>query len=197
MERCVPASVRVLGEGVDTKNCDAVVFADVLGSTVDIVQAVGRALRMQPGEGKTASLIVPVFLSPGEEPDDMLSSRSYEGLTKALTALRAHDTDAVEQLATPQAASRRRSAPSGAAGGGHGELGGVSAPASGLLSFSAPRDPAQLAAFISLRVLQPESEFWRRGPRRSGRGRSVMWRHSAQVAVGQAFSHIAARPRRS
>ena len=83
----------------------------------------------------------------------MVSSHSYEGLTKALSALRAHDTEAVEQLATPQAASRRRSAPSGAAGGGHGAVGGVSAPASGLLSFSAPRDPAQLAAFISLRVL--------------------------------------------
>ncbi|WP_241838235.1 helicase associated domain-containing protein [Streptomyces sp. CB03234] len=32
-----------------------------------------------------------------------------------------------------------------------------------LLSFSRPRDPAQLAAFISLRVLQPERQFWRRG----------------------------------
>ncbi|MFJ4851439.1 Helicase associated domain protein [Streptomyces sp. NPDC088733] len=163
MERCVLASVRVLGEGVDTKNCDAVVFADVLGSTVDIVQAVGRALRMQPGEGKVASLVVPVFLSPGEEPDDMLSSRSYEGLIKVLTALRAHDTEAVEQLATPQAASRRAAAPAGAAGGGQGAVGGVSAPAGGLLAFSAPRNPAQLAAFISLRVLQPETEFWRRG----------------------------------
>ncbi|MFG2306564.1 Helicase associated domain protein [Actinacidiphila glaucinigra] len=163
MERCVLASVRVLGEGVDTKNCDAVVFADVLGSTVDIVQAVGRALRMQPGEGKVASLVVPVFLSPGEEPDDMLSSRSYEGLIKVLTALRAHDTEAVEQLATPQAASRRPAAPAGQAAGGPGAVGGVSALAGGLLSFSAPRDPAQLAAFISLRVLQPETEFWRRG----------------------------------
>ncbi|MEU6347605.1 Helicase associated domain protein [Streptomyces sp. NPDC046977] len=162
MERCVLASVRVLGEGVDTKNCDAVVFADVLGSTVDIVQAVGRALRMQPGEGKVASLVVPVFLSPGEEPDDMLSSRSYEGLIKVLTALRAHDTEAVEQLATPQAASRR-AATTAAAGGGQGAVGGVSSPAGGLLAFSAPRDPAQLAAFISLRVLQPETEFWRRG----------------------------------
>ncbi|WP_405763813.1 Helicase associated domain protein [Actinacidiphila glaucinigra] len=162
MERCVLASVRVLGEGVDTKNCDAVVFADVLGSTVDIVQAVGRALRMQPGEGKVASLVVPVFLSPGEEPDDMLSSRSYEGLIKVLTALRAHDTEAVEQLATPQAASRRK--PTAVAdGGGQGAVGAVSAPAGGLLSFSTPRDPAQLAAFISLRVLKPETEFWRRG----------------------------------
>ncbi|WP_309226058.1 DEAD/DEAH box helicase family protein [Streptomyces lunaelactis] len=37
------ASVKVLGEGVDTRECDAVVFADVRGSMPDLVQAVGRA----------------------------------------------------------------------------------------------------------------------------------------------------------
>ncbi|WP_030993325.1 DEAD/DEAH box helicase [Streptomyces sp. NRRL S-1813] len=153
----VLSSVRVLGEGVDTKECDAVVFADVRGSAVDIVQAVGRALRMQPGEGKVASLVVPVFLGPGEQPDEMLVSRAYGELVKVLTALRAHDAQAVEQLAAPQVAG-------GQSGGGMvdvpGEVGKVAAE---LLSFSRPRDPAQLAAFISLRVLQPERQFWRRG----------------------------------
>ncbi|WP_411041445.1 helicase associated domain-containing protein [Streptomyces collinus] len=32
-----------------------------------------------------------------------------------------------------------------------------------LLKFSTPRDPAQLAAFINLRVLSPEHAHWRRG----------------------------------
>lgn len=153
-ERCVLSSVRVLGEGVDTPGCDAVVFADVRGSVPDVVQAVGRALRMQPGEGKIASLVVPVFLGPGEEPDEMLASKAYADLAKLLTALRAHDAEAVEQLAAPQAASR--SVASGAGGG----VGGA---VQGLLSFSTRRDPAQLAAFISARVLKPEGEFWRRG----------------------------------
>ncbi|MGW3684488.1 helicase associated domain-containing protein [Streptomyces prasinus] len=36
-------------------------------------------------------------------------------------------------------------------------------PARELLKFSAPRDPAQLAAFINLRVLNPEHQHWRRG----------------------------------
>lgn len=157
-ERCVLSSVRVLGEGVDTPGCDAVVFADVRGSVPDVVQAVGRALRMQPGEGKVASLVVPVFLGPGEEPDEMLASKAYEDLAKLLTALRAHDAEAVEQLAVPQAASQ-----SVAASNGPGAGGGVSSAAQGLLSFSSRRDPAQLAAFISARVLRPEGEFWRRG----------------------------------
>ncbi|WP_439794853.1 helicase associated domain-containing protein [Streptomyces agglomeratus] len=36
-------------------------------------------------------------------------------------------------------------------------------PARALLRFSTPRDPAQLAAFINLRVLNPEHQHWRRG----------------------------------
>ncbi|WP_436986498.1 Helicase associated domain protein [Streptomyces sp. enrichment culture] len=153
----VLSSVRVLGEGVDTKECDAVVFADVRGSAVDIVQAVGRALRMQPGEGKVASLVVPVFLGPGEQPDEMLVSRAYGELVKVLAALRAHDAQAVEQLAVPQVAG------GAAAGEAVRAAGEVSQAAGELLSFSRPRDPAQLAAFISLRVLEPETQFWRRG----------------------------------
>lgn len=40
---------------------------------------------------------------------------------------------------------------------------GVSAPAKAVLKFSTPRDPVALAAFINLRVLNPENEHWRRG----------------------------------
>ncbi|MFJ7015769.1 hypothetical protein [Streptomyces albogriseolus] len=40
---------------------------------------------------------------------------------------------------------------------------GLSMPARELLKFSTPRDPAQLAAFIKVRVLNPEHAYWRRG----------------------------------
>jgi hypothetical protein len=43
---------------------------------VDIVQMVGRALRMKPGEGKLASLVVPVFLGPDEDSREMLTSEA-------------------------------------------------------------------------------------------------------------------------
>ncbi|MET9800100.1 hypothetical protein [Streptomyces sp. NPDC006368] len=39
----------------------------------DLVQALGRALRSQPGGGKVVSLVVPVLLGPGETADDMLT----------------------------------------------------------------------------------------------------------------------------
>ncbi|MEV5666648.1 DEAD/DEAH box helicase [Streptomyces flaveolus] len=168
VEKGFLGSVKVLGEGVDIWNCDSVYFADVRGSMPDLVQAVGRALRMQPGEGKVASLVVPVLLGPGETVDSMLTSRAFGGLAKLLEALRAHDARVVEQLAEQQAQSRVRGVQSRSGAEGEGAGGdrsdrGLSVPARALLKFSTPRDPAQLAAFINLRVLNPEHAHWRRG----------------------------------
>ncbi|WP_426567262.1 Helicase associated domain protein [Streptomyces canus] len=169
VEKTFLSSVRILGEGVDTRHCDSVYFADVRGSMPDLVQAVGRALRMHPGEGKIASLVVPVLLGPGETPDNMLTSRAYGGLAKLLEALRAHDARIVEQLAEQQARSRSRGVQSRSgpeedeATGSDRSDRGLSVPARELLKFSTPRDPAQLATFINLRVLNPEHQHWRRG----------------------------------
>ncbi|MFD6994650.1 Helicase associated domain protein [Streptomyces sp. NPDC059943] len=167
VEKGYLSSVKVLGEGVDTKQCDSVYWADVRGSMPDLVQAVGRALRMQPGEGKVASLVVPVLLGPGETADNMLTSRAYGGLAKLLEALRAHDARGVEQLAEQQAPSAYKPVQKGAQGQeDRGEGNGSSGPSASarkLLKFSTPRDPAQLSAFINLRVLNPEHAHWRRG----------------------------------
>ncbi|MFF1584884.1 Helicase associated domain protein [Streptomyces sp. NPDC058283] len=168
----VLSSVKVLGEGVDTANCDSVAFCDARGSMIDIVQMVGRALRIKPGEGKIASLIVPVFLAPGEKPDEMLTSDAYGTLAKVLSALRAHDTETIEHLADPRIRSGSW-LPEGAEESAAGEVAserevpaserGPSAPARELLKFSTPRDPALLAQFVKLRVIEPENTFWRRG----------------------------------
>ncbi|MFJ1717068.1 Helicase associated domain protein [Streptomyces sp. NPDC088260] len=165
----VLSSVKVLGEGVDTANCDSVAFCDARGSMIDIVQMVGRALRIKPGQGKIASLIVPVFLAPGETPGEMLTSDAYGTLAKVLGALRAHDTDTIEHLADPLIRSGSWH-PEGAEEGeaeaerevSEGER-GPSVPARELLKFSTPRDPALLAQFVKLRVIEPENTFWRRG----------------------------------
>jgi superfamily II DNA or RNA helicase len=158
------SSVRVLGEGVDTPGCDSVFFGDVRGSAVDILQIVGRALRIKPGEGKVASLVVPVFLGKDEDPDAMLTSKGYASLARILAALRSHDSETIEQLAEQQATSRYRK-PTAAErdAAGRGEERRTSAPAQSLLSFSTPRDPAVLAQFMKLRILRPENTYWRQG----------------------------------
>ncbi|MFE5711983.1 Helicase associated domain protein [Streptomyces sp. NPDC056501] len=161
------ASVKVLGEGVDTRECEGVIFCDVRGSMPDLVQAVGRALRMHPGEGKMATLLVPAFLATGESTESMLTSPAYAGLAKLLAALRAHDAR-IEQLTNPGNPTPARTdtpgpGPADRDGAPDDEQATVSVPARELLRFSKPRDSNQLAGFVQLRVLNPERVQWRRG----------------------------------
>ncbi|MFK0237840.1 helicase-related protein [Streptomyces vinaceus] len=136
--RAVLANCRVLGEGVDIRAVDSVALIDPKGSAVDIVQAIGRALRQNPGEGRMATLIVPVFLRDDENPEDILTSKSYGPIIRVLNGLRAHDERAVEMLAIPQENQKRIVQPSTNVG---------EAPAEGeeenrlLLRFAAPATP--------------------------------------------------------
>ncbi|WP_030732773.1 DEAD/DEAH box helicase [Streptomyces sp. NRRL S-237] len=166
--RAVLSNCRVLGEGVDIRATDSVALIDPKGSAVDIVQAIGRALRQKPGEGKMATLIVPVFLREDEKPEDMLSSNSYRPLIRVLAGLRAHDEKAVEMLAIPQENQKRIVDPSQPVG---------KAPEEGeeesrlLLRFAAPRDPALIAKWISYQVINTERQDWRRGAEAASRYR--------------------------
>ncbi|NJQ07361.1 DEAD/DEAH box helicase family protein [Streptomyces lonarensis] len=97
----VLASCQVLAEGTDIRGragVDGVVFADPRGSAVQVVQIIGRALRQEPGEGKVARIIVPVWLAPGEQPDAMMTSPAYRGLVQLLQGLRAHDDRILQHL---------------------------------------------------------------------------------------------------
>jgi superfamily II DNA or RNA helicase len=149
--RTVIANARLLGEGVNIPSIDTVVFADPKESIVDTVQAVGRALRQKPGQGKKATLIVPVYVAPGEDADDLLGSNLYKPLWRVLQALRAHDDRIADRLAVPQQ------------------------PANPLLDeeeneavpvdvvFDRPFPADTIAQAFRLRVLHPRDAFFRRG----------------------------------
>ncbi|MFI9788530.1 Helicase associated domain protein [Kitasatospora sp. NPDC051984] len=163
LTHAVLSNCKVLGEGVDIPNADAVLLQG-RGSMVDIVQAIGRALRMKPGEGKTASLIVPVFLQPGEEPGDILKSDSYGPLVKILSAIRSHDARVVEALAVPQKSGRRTTGRSAEAEFAPGEGEGAGTPAFSLpVRFQSKVGEDVLALFIATRVLTGENQLWREG----------------------------------
>ncbi|MEU5256699.1 DEAD/DEAH box helicase [Streptomyces longwoodensis] len=158
--RAVLSNCRVLGEGVDIRAVDSVALLDPKGAPHDIVQAIGRALRQKPGQGKLASLIVPVFLQPGERPEDMFTSGSYRPLVKVLAGLRAHDEEAVELLAIPQEPQKDVAQPSVSIGPEPGEGEEESRL---LLRFAAPRDPAMVADWVSFNVIDTEKQDWARG----------------------------------
>lgn len=177
VHRAFLASVRVLGEGVDIvgeRGVEAICFADTRGSQVEIVQNIGRALRPNPdGTNKTARIIVPVFLKPGEDPTDMVASASFAPLVAVLQGLRSHSERLVEQLASRALTSGQRhvhvkrdqdgriiGTTAEGEGGQHESEGAVE---SALLHFSTPRDAATIAAFLRTRVYRPESLVWLEG----------------------------------
>ena len=159
-QRAVLSNCRVLGEGIDIRAVDSVALLDPKGAPHDIVQAIGRALRQKPGQGKLASLIVPVFLQSGEQPEDMFTSGSYRPLVKVLEGLRAHDEEAIELLAIPQEPRKDVAQPSEYIG---------PPPEEGedesrlLLRFAAPRDPVMVADWVSFNVIDTEKQDWARG----------------------------------
>ncbi|MEV0027234.1 hypothetical protein AB0H45_34585 [Streptomyces atroolivaceus] len=73
---------------------------------MEIVQITGRGLRQDPGEGKVARLIVPIFLEPGEDPSDMMASPSYRPLVSVLQGLRAHDERVIKRMALSTTTAR-------------------------------------------------------------------------------------------
>ncbi|MFZ3597886.1 Helicase associated domain protein [Streptomyces sp. BH104] len=180
VHRAFLASCRVLGEGVDItgeRGVEAVCFADTRGSQVEIVQNIGRALRLnKDGSTKVARIVVPVFLEPGEDPTDMIASASFRPLVAVLQGLRSHDERLVEQLASRALTSGKRAvhvqrdedgrivgAGSRRDGEGQEEGNDTQATETALLRFSSPRDAATIAAFLRTRVYRPESLVWLEG----------------------------------
>ncbi|EDY53064.1 conserved hypothetical protein, partial [Streptomyces clavuligerus] len=145
----VLANCRVLGEGVDVPALDGVVFSDPRSSVIDIVQAVGRALRLPSGSSKRAIVIVPVFLAPDESAEDALDSSAYAPLWRTLQALSAHDARLAERIGDLRTVRRGLAAEDGL----------------GWLKVTGNINPRTLAAAIHLRTVGRKSKEWRLGYR--------------------------------
>lgn len=183
VHRAFLSSVRALGVGVDItglRGVEAVCIVGSRSSQVDVVQNIGRALRPNPnGTVKTARIIIPVFLQPGEDPKDMVASASYQPLVDILQALRSHSERMVDQLASRaltrgEEHRRLHVRPTPAAGtesredGGDGEESDeaqqeVDRVTSIVVNFASPRDAADIAALTRCRVIRPQSLVWLEG----------------------------------
>jgi superfamily II DNA or RNA helicase len=160
VHRLILCNCKVLNEGVDVPSVDSVAIIDPKGSVVDVVQAIGRALRQKPRQRKMATILVPVFLDKDEEPDDMYASGNWRPLVSVLAALRAHDARMVEMLAIPQTLSQPLE-PSAWIGDEPDEEEGEEQRL--LLRFSTKRDPAVIRRFVQMQVINPLRESWARG----------------------------------
>ncbi|MFI6555929.1 Helicase associated domain protein [Streptomyces griseus] len=137
----VLCNVRLCVEGVDFPRADSVLFADPQHSTINIFQAIGRALRIRPGMNKVSTLVIPVLFGPGQRAEDATFGSPYHLLHKVMITLRAYDEhyfwrlpNKARHLAvyTPDFAIR-------------------------------PARAAEIAPHLMLRIMEPEPDLWDAG----------------------------------
>ena len=93
------SNVRVLSEGVDIPLIDTVFFADPRNSPIDIVQAVGRALRQRYGTaGKIAYILVPLIIPEKGQDVESANATAFEGLHNVIQAMRDQDETLAEWI---------------------------------------------------------------------------------------------------
>lgn len=105
--RALVTNARCLTEGVDVPNIDCVMFADPRRSTVDIVQAVGRALRTAEGK-KCGYVVIPVLIDSEGNDGEAFQASSFDSVLQVLRALAANDERIVEYFRTIAVGTRRK-----------------------------------------------------------------------------------------
>ena len=105
------SNARCLSEGVDVPALDGVAFIDPRSSEIDIIQSVGRAIRLS--ERKTmGTIVIPVFIEQTENAEEALKASEFKPIWDVLEALKSHDerlSDELDQLRIELGAKRRQS----------------------------------------------------------------------------------------
>ena len=95
--RGILTNARCLSEGIDIRALDGVAFIDPKESQVDIIQAVGRAIRKAERK-RHGIIILPVYISSDEEEEKTLEDSSFKQVWRVLRALRSHDDQLASEL---------------------------------------------------------------------------------------------------
>ncbi|MEY4966703.1 MAG: hypothetical protein RL274_2286, partial [Pseudomonadota bacterium] len=95
--RALMTNARCLTEGVDIPAIDAVLFADPKQSTVDIVQAAGRALRRYAGK-EFGYILLPLVVPAGQDVDEFAETTAFKQIAKTIAALSTQDERIAEEF---------------------------------------------------------------------------------------------------
>jgi superfamily II DNA or RNA helicase len=99
-DRALMTNARCLTEGVDIPAIDCVVFADRKNSTVDIVQAAGRAMRISPGKDK-GYILIPLVVDDdvdAEGVEAFAKKSGFREVARIVKALSTNDERIVEKF---------------------------------------------------------------------------------------------------
>jgi len=99
-DRGILTNARCLAEGVDVPALDGVAFIDPKGSQVEIIQAVGRAIRKVRGVEvqSKGTIVIPVFVEDADDPQTSIEASNFKPVWEVLKALRAHDEILADEL---------------------------------------------------------------------------------------------------
>ncbi len=83
-------NARCLTEGVDVPSLDGVAFIDPRSSQVDIIQAVGRAIRKSENK-EIGTIVLPVLIPTDSDAEDAIEDSAFKPIWAILNALKSHD----------------------------------------------------------------------------------------------------------
>ncbi|WP_195911311.1 DEAD/DEAH box helicase [Streptomyces kaniharaensis] len=192
-EECgILANARLLSEGIDVAAVDGICFADPKSSVIDIVQAIGRALRQSYQQGKVSWVIIPVYLPtpavgddtatahPSEihdageavkaEADAEIEASSFRTIWRVLRALAAHDARVVgriTELRTSRSQGTAHTTTTKPAEGEASEAGEGEQPAApespiAWLRINAKHHANAILQAVKLRAFNPRAVEWQR-----------------------------------
>jgi predicted helicase len=105
------SNARCLSEGVDVPALDGVAFIDPRSSEIDIIQSVGRAIRLSDDK-KMGTIVIPVFIEQTENDKEALEASDFKPIWDVLEALKSHDerlSNELDHLRIELGAKRKRS----------------------------------------------------------------------------------------
>jgi predicted helicase len=91
------SNARCLSEGVDVPTLDGIAFIDPRSSQVDIIQAVGRAIRKSESK-PYGYIILPVYLGDTENVEEEVLASRFKDVWEIILALKSQDDSLTEVL---------------------------------------------------------------------------------------------------
>ncbi len=91
-------NARCLTEGIDVPTLDGIAFIDPRASQIDIIQAVGRAIRLGGNSKKYGYIVVPMFIPTSKKGVSNLEASEFATVFSVLKALTSHDEQLREDL---------------------------------------------------------------------------------------------------
>lgn len=100
-DKSLITNARCLTEGVDVPNIDCVLFSDPKNSTIDIVQAVGRALRLSKNK-EFGYVLVPILIDDENINTEEIKNKSFQSIVAILRALASNDDRIIDFFDTTE-----------------------------------------------------------------------------------------------